>query len=302
MRRNQFTGFLLLCLFFGASLGVCVVSECRSEELHALNNPSDPHNDGAGEQELLAILNQERIRHGLSPLDTDEALTRIAREHSHNMAQQGILSHDLPSGNLQIRLNHAGYVYEAARENLASARTVVMAHKALLKSPSHKSNILATDVTRVGIGIVHYPYPCDGYLYITEIFATPREKYEPSMVQNLLENRVQEIRQRGGGEMDPDPLLDELASSSLQSLNVQYDKTELRNLLAASASEWQKNGTTGLSRLEVNVQLLHNPKNLSVPTSTREGRAQSYGSAVRRVVDDQNQPAFLVLTLLGITR
>jgi hypothetical protein len=302
MRWNQATGFLLLCLFFGASLGICVVPECRSEELSTLNDPSDSHHDVAGEQELLAILNQERIRHGLSPLDADEALSRVARDHSQDMARQGFLSHDLPSGNLQVRLNHAGYIYEAARENLASARTVVKAHNALLQSPSHKINILATDVTRVGIGIVRYSHPCDGYLYVTEIFATPREKYEPSMVQNLLENRVKEIRQRGGGEMDPDPLLDALASSSLQSLNVRYDKTELRNILAASASEWQKNGTAGLSRLEVNVQLVHNPKNLSVPASTREGRAQAYGSAVRQVVDDQNQPAFLVLTLLGIMR
>jgi hypothetical protein len=302
MRWNQLTGFLALCLFFGASFGVCVVSECRSEELSTLNDTSDPHIDGAGEQELLAILNQERIHHGLSPLDADEALSRIARAHSYDMAQQGFLSHDQPTGNLQIRLNHAGYIYETARENLASSRTVVKAHKALLKSPPHKRNILATDVTRVGIGIVRYLDPCDGYLYITEIFTTPREKYESSMVQSLLENRVKEIRQGGGGEMDPDPLLDKLASSSLQSLNVRYDKTELQNLLAASANEWQKNGATGLSRLEVNVQLLHNPKNLSVPASTREGRAQAYGSAVRQVVDDQNQPAFLVLTLLGITR
>jgi hypothetical protein len=302
MRWNQWTGFLLLCLFFGASLGVWVVPECRSEELSTLNDPSDSYNNVTGERELLAILNQERIRHGLSPLEADETLSRIARDHSHDMARQGFLSHDLPSGNLQIRLNNAGYLYEAARENLASARTVVKAHNALLQSPSHKINILATDVTRVGIGIVRYSHPCDGYLYITEIFTAPREKYEPSMVQNLLENRVKEIRQSGGGEMDPDPLLDELASSSLRSLNVRYDKTELRNLLAASASEWQKNGTAGLSRLEVNVQLLHNPKNLNVPASTREGRAQAYGSAVRQVVDDQNQPAFLVLTLLGIMR
>lgn len=302
MKWSQCTGFLLLCLLFGASLGVCVVPECRSEEISALNDSSDPRSDGAGEQELLAILNQERVRNGLSPLDSDEALSRIARNHSHDMSQLGYLSHDLPSGNLQIRLNHAGYIYEAARENLASARTVLKAHKALLKSPSHKKNILATDVTRVGIGIVRSSHPCEGYLYITEIFATPREKYEPSMVQNLLENRVEEIRQTGGGEMDPDPLLDKLASSSLQSLNVRYDRTELQNLLAASASEWQKKGMTGLSRLEVNVQLLHNPKNLNVPASTREGRAQAYGSAVREVVDDQNQPAFLVLTLLGITR
>jgi uncharacterized protein YkwD len=302
MRWSQCTGFLLLYLFFGASLSVCVVPEVRSEELSALNDSSDPRNDVSGEQELLAILNQERIGNGLSPLDSDEALSRIARNHSHDMSQLGFLSHDLPEGNLQIRLNHAGYIYEAARENLASARTVVKAHKALLKSPSHKENILATDVTRVGIGIVRSSHPCEGYLYITEIFATPREKYEPSMVQSLLENRVEEIRQTGGGEMDPDPLLDKLASSSLQSLNVRYDRTELQNLLAASASEWQKNSPTGLSRLEVNVQLLHNPKNLNVPASTREGRAQAYGSAVREVVDDQNQPAFLVLTLLGITR
>jgi len=301
MRWKQIVGCLLLCFFCGF-LGLSLVPDCRSEELPILHDQSVSSSTYVREQELLTILNQDRIRQGLLPLDVDETLSRIARDHSSDMAQQGYISHDQPTGNLQIRLNRAGYRYEAARENLASARTVTRAHKALLKSPSHKRNMLATDVTRVGIGIVQYPYPCDGYLYITEIFATPRDEYEPSMVQNLLKNRVNEIQQQGSGIMDPDPLLDKLAASSLQSLNVSYNRNELQNLLAASASEWQENGGTELSRLEVNVQLLHNPQNLSIPTSNREGQALTYGSAVRQVVDNRNQPAFLVLTLLGIMR
>jgi hypothetical protein len=308
MRWNRLAGFLLPCLFIGGFLpsdgssGLSLVPDCRSEELQDRHNQADPDSMHAWEQELFTIINKERTGRGLPGLDMDETLMRIARDHSREMAQQGFISHDQPSGNLQIRMNRVGYPYEVVRENVASAVTVAYAHKALLNSPLHKNNILAADVTRVGIGVVRFPSRCEKYLYITEVFAAPRDEYKPSMVQNLLENRVQDLRQQGGGAMDPDPLLDALASRSLLSLKVSYDRTELRNLLAASANELQENGETDLSQLEVNVQLLHNPKNLSIPASNREGQARTYGAAVRQVTDDRNQPAFLVLTLLGITR
>ena len=308
MRRNQRSKSLLFCLSLiglWASLGplrFLDLPECRAAGFLMPRESISFDSESTWEQQLLAITNQHRIRQGLPPLILDEALMRVAREHSFDMALQGFISHDLPSGNLQTRLNRAGYLYDVARENVASSRTVFRAHGALLRSPAHKSNIIAEDVTHIGIGVVRYPYPCDQYLYVTEVFATPREEYRPSMVQDQLENRVQALRQQGGGAMDPDPLLDQIASRSLLSLSNPYDRTELRSLLAASANELRENGKSDLSRLEVNVQLVRNPKNLNIPASNREGQAQTYGAAVRQITDNRNQPAFLVLTLIGVTR
>jgi hypothetical protein len=80
-----------------------------------------------------------------------------------------------------------------------------------------------------------------------------------------------------------------------------YRKEDLQNLLATSASELQNDEKQRLVRLQANVQILHNPKRLSIPGQPHDGQAHSYGAAVRQVTDSQNQTAFLVLTLIGFS-
>jgi len=305
MGRLASAGLLPLSLILGAFLfsgsqDLFLARECRATDFPNLSYTPNPNPEFALEHELLILTNQYRIRHGLEALTEDNALTQIAREHSQGMAQQGFISHDQPSGNLKTRMNRAGYKYEAARENVACARTITWAHKALIASPEHEENMLARDITRVGIGIVQFPPPFLKRLYITEIFANPRSQYQLATVQTLLENRVNELRQVGVGSFLPDPDFEKLASRSIHSLNIHFNREELRSMLAASAEELHEKAD--LSRLEIDVQLLRNPKNLSIPASRREGQAKVYGSAVRQVNDDQNQVAFLVLALIGITR
>jgi len=150
--------------------------------------------------------------------------------------------------------------------------------------------------------VVHRPSPCGRYLYITQLFATPRDAYQPEVVQDMVKDRIRDLQLRGDGTMHPDPTLEKLASHSLLSLKTPYNRTDLRNLLKASASELKEQGETGLSRLEVSVQLLHDPKKLSLPPSRDSRKTRRYGTAVRQITDKRNQPAFLVLTLLGVTR
>jgi uncharacterized protein YkwD len=288
-------------LVFGAG-NLLPIPECRAEGIFNPSNSQNLDSELNLEQELLTLTNQQRISQGLPELALDDKLMQIARNHSYGMAQQGFISHNQPSGDLKTRMNRAGYPYEVVRENVASANTISVAHNALLNSPPHKSNILAKDITRVGIGIARYQPPYDKQLYITEVFATPLDEYQPAMVQDFLTNRVDEIRNNGAGSMVQDPKFEEIASRSVQSLSFPYKREELRSLLAASATELQENGKTELSRLEVDVQLIRNPKKLSIPVLEREGQARMYGSAVRQVTDSENQNAFLVLTLIGITR
>jgi len=247
----------------------------------------------------LLLTNQHRTLNGLPELALDEALTRIAREHSEGMAQQGFISHNLPMGDFRSRMVRAGYLHETARENVATAPSVVRAQRALIESPDHESNILAADVTRVGIGIARCPDRYSRQLYITEIFAAPRREYQPENVQEMLATRVNELRQNGAGSMFADPELEKIAFRSLQSISIPYKREELREMLSNSARELE---SRDLAKLQANVQLVHNPNKISIPNYAPEGQARSYGAAVRQVTDGQNQAAFLVLTLIGISR
>lgn len=251
------------------------------------------------EQELLLLTNRHRTGNGLPELVLDESLAEIARNHATGMAHQGFISHSLPGGNLKSRMSRAGYLFESARENVAAAPTVLIARDALIQSPDHEKNILANDVTRVGIGIARCPDPSSSQLYITQIFAAPRGSYQPEKVQEMLLARVEDLRQNGAGSMLVDRDLEEIASRSLRSLSIPYRQEELQDALSASARELDGSEFSGL---QANVQLVHNPRNLRVPNRAPEGRARSFGSAVRQVTDAENQAAFLVLTLIGVAR
>jgi hypothetical protein len=118
----------------------------------------------------------------------------------------------------------------------------------------------------------------------------------------MLVSRVDQLRQNGAGSILLDSSLEKMASRSLESINLPYKREDLQDLLAASTKDLQNEKKMGLSRVEANVQLVHNPKNLNIPQNVREGQASSYGVAIRQVTDSKNQVAFLVLTLIGVSR
>jgi hypothetical protein len=300
MNGKQLIQTLLTALIIGG-FWFSFIPNCRSAEPTKHPKAKNIESAYSWEQELLALLNKCRIENYLPPLVLDESLTRIAQEHSLEMAKEGIISHDQPSGDLQARMNRAGYFFNVVRENIASSRSINYAHAGFLKSPIHRENILAKDVTHIGISVVRRPYPCEKYVVVTEILAAPHKTYPASIVQNVLVDQIKKLQIEGAITANSDPLLDKMASRSLDSLPVPYDHEKLRNLLSESADECINAGKTDLSRMEVIVQLIRNPKEISFPPSKRQRQAIQYGSAVRQTTDSRNQPAFLVMTLLTVS-
>jgi len=294
---------VLISLFLCGCLVPGFQPECRSQALPALSiRTIAAGSERDLENELLLLTNQQRIQQGIHPLVPEESLAQLAREHSRGMAQQGFISHDLPSGDLRVRMSHIAYPYATARENVASAASVTIAQNALMDSPEHRHNILADDVDQVGIGIVRCPPPYDRELYITEIFAAPRKQYQTTEVYDALLSRVSDLLQNGAGSLVPDPRLEQLASNSVSSLDVPIRREEIQNLLAMSAAELHRDGRTEIARVDATVQLVHDPKNLNIPNRTHIGQEpRSFGTAVRQIVDSRNQTAFLVLTLIGFS-
>lgn len=116
---------------------------------------------------LLRLLNEERHRAGLDPLERDLSLSRLATDHCRDMVRQSYFGHLSPSGrDLTSRLRQAGMATHRAAENLARSSTAQRAHAQLMESPSHRANILDPDLTHVGIGVAER----EGELLVTQIF------------------------------------------------------------------------------------------------------------------------------------
>src|SRR3954466_6653656 len=61
------------------------------------------------ERTLIDLTNQERKKENLPPLRTSEALSKVARDHSANMAKQGKMEHVLDGKNPMQRIKASGY-------------------------------------------------------------------------------------------------------------------------------------------------------------------------------------------------
>lgn len=107
------------------------------------------------EMKMLDLVNQERTKRGLKPLQWDPALVPVARAHSQDMFARGYFSHYTPEGKDPFdRMKAAGIQYYTAGENLALGPTLPICHEGLMNSPGHRANILNPAYGRIGIGIL----------------------------------------------------------------------------------------------------------------------------------------------------
>lgn len=107
------------------------------------------------EDEMLQLINRERVAVGLTTLAKDSALIPVARNHSNDMFVYGYFSHVSLKGYTPFdRIRDANLSFLTAGENLALAQTLTLAHEGLMQSPGHRANILRPAFGRVGIGIL----------------------------------------------------------------------------------------------------------------------------------------------------
>lgn len=118
---------------------------------------------------LLCLLNRERVRRGLAPLQADANLARTARAHSLDMVRRSYFEHESPDGRTPFdRILATRYVPKGASwtlgENIGwgtlSLATPAAIVKAWMASPAHRVNILDKRFRQIGIGIaVGVPQP-----------------------------------------------------------------------------------------------------------------------------------------------
>lgn len=116
---------------------------------------------------MLRMVNAARATEGLPTLERRERLDKIAQAHTEDMMKARMVGHNVGNGDLRARMNASGMRVRIAGENLASARSVEHAHRALWASPSHRDNILFSDFRRMGVAVGRAP---DGTVWVTEVF------------------------------------------------------------------------------------------------------------------------------------
>lgn len=105
---------------------------------------------------LVADVNAERAKHGLSALVRDETLDRFARAKAVEMAANGYFGHTDPNGiTFQDRMHTWRWPQSYAAENIAFDWDEPHAHTAFMNSPPHAQNVLDGHEARIGVAVVN---------------------------------------------------------------------------------------------------------------------------------------------------
>jgi uncharacterized protein YkwD len=130
-------------------------------------------------ESLLAEHNEVREDHNLNPLEANKSLNLSAFNKAIAMLESDCWDHYCPEGvSPWDFFNEAGYAYVFAGENLAEGFiNVDSVMTAWMNSETHRENILRSEFTEVGFGIVRGNYQgMEGNTIIVVHFGTPRSQ------------------------------------------------------------------------------------------------------------------------------
>ena len=187
-RRLIWRYFLLLLLLATAAAPAAAAPSIQSDSDHFLYLPSvrtGEGNAGGGggsddlADQVVVLVNEQRVDAGCPPLAIDERLVAAAQGHSEDMAANDFFSHTGSDGSQPWdRMDEEGYRWSRAAENIAAGYpTAEQAVAAWMNSPGHRNNILNCDLVDTGVGHVYLPDDPGSVNYRhywTHDFATPR--------------------------------------------------------------------------------------------------------------------------------
>jgi uncharacterized YkwD family protein len=107
-------------------------------------------------QSILNLVNEERLKNGLSPLKLNRRLCFMATDKAADMRDKNYFDHTSPTyGSPFKMMNDYGIYYSMAGENIAAGPfTSEGVMSAWMNSPGHRANILNGAFTELGVGYV----------------------------------------------------------------------------------------------------------------------------------------------------
>jgi hypothetical protein len=170
-----------------------------------------------------------------------------------------------------------------------------------MKSPHHHENIMATDVSHVGIGIVPGGVQDPRNLSVTQLFARPAKEETEAQVRASLGRAINAARQQSSrSRLENDAKLSALAERYIGEIDVANFDSSVSSIGNEIPGQLGTSPVAGISSVLVGGQLLPDSSGFAVPAPLLEERAASLGFAVRRVAGANQRPAWAVLLLVGM--
>ena len=147
-------------------------------------------------QKMIELTNESREKSGLLPLKVNSKLMVAAEAKVNDMFEFQYFDHNSPSGVTPwYWIRSAGYDYLYAGENLAiDFVTAEGSHLALMRSITHRDNILKPNYTEVGIAVKKGIFDGNESIIIVEEFGAPLEIKKVVLAE---ENKSTEINIKG---------------------------------------------------------------------------------------------------------
>lgn len=147
-------------------------------------------------EKLLNLTNEERSKKGLPSLTYNEKLARAAENKARNMLGENYWAHYSPTGKTPWEFMLAeDYKYEYAGENLAKdfmySGDVV---NAWMNSPSHKENLLKSEYSEVGFGVVNGVLDGQELTLVVQMFGKPLALSTPPPITENIQGASQKVQ------------------------------------------------------------------------------------------------------------
>jgi len=119
--------------------------------------------------ELLNLINEARAEHNLSSVTLSSDISNfLAQPHADDMAENDYFDHVNLQNQTPADRRAETNITTSVSENIAKDVSMKFAHLGLMRSATHRSNILNPEWNRVGLGIAED----DGYLIVVQEFST----------------------------------------------------------------------------------------------------------------------------------
>jgi uncharacterized protein YkwD len=148
------------------------------QKFFGLPNGSEliPSHDTASEQEMLRLINAERVKLGMDPFVWEEKLANAARYHAYDMGSQNYFDHATFDRN-NGRLKRSGRTFDRIRkfynetfvnsENIAAGNETAKAtYNQWYTSKGHYENMFNSNSKRIGIGVCKVPGSTYEYYWV----------------------------------------------------------------------------------------------------------------------------------------
>ncbi len=147
---------------------------------------------------ILEQTNEFRAQKRLPPVKTNHLLTNAARAYAEYLARTKTFGHQADGREPAERAKTAGYSYCQIAENLAMAldsrgfSTEGLATQAVegwINSPGHRANLLAPNVTEVGVGVARVPDKHPKFVSV-QVFGRPQSEMMTFQISNSTKTTV----------------------------------------------------------------------------------------------------------------